>query len=263
MARKKPRANGDGLPSRQSAGTSWSPDHPDLLHLLNGAEICGCRPIMWGSNSTFLLTLDAGEGGSSHAIYKPRRGETPLWDFPRGTLYRREMATYLVSEALGWGLVPPTVVREGPYGAGTVQLFIEHNPEEYFGAPAQRDREAAERIALLDALLNNADRKSEHCLYALDGKTWAIDHGLTFHTEPKLRTVIWEFAGEAIPAPLLADMERLRAALDPKGLLAETLQRLVAPEELQAVRGRLRALIAAAEHPDPGSRRRATPWPNW
>src|SRR5262245_3932121 len=120
MARRRHRTQRDDLPFRQSAGSSWSVDHPDLSRLLAESDITSCRPIMWGSNSTFLLTLCAeGDAGESYAVYKPRRGEAPLWDFPRGTLYRREMATYLVSEMLGWSLVPPTVVREGPFGVGS------------------------------------------------------------------------------------------------------------------------------------------------
>ncbi|HWE64392.1 MAG TPA: SCO1664 family protein [Chloroflexota bacterium] len=261
MARRRQKVERISLPGRQSAGSSWSANRPDLLRLLAEAEIVECRPIMWGSNGTFLITLCAdGDAGQSHAVYKPRRGESPLWDFPRGTLYRREMATYLVSAALGWSLVPPTVVRDGPYGVGSVQLFIEHDPNEYFSSPAQRDRAAAEQIALLDVLLNNADRKSEHCLYGLDGQTWAIDHGLTFHTDPKLRTVIWDFAGEPIPDPLLANLEALCGALDGRGVLAQTLRPLVAPAEIEAVLRRLRMLLRVCVHPDPGAHRRPGPW---
>lgn len=260
MARRRQKVERIPLPGRQPAGTSWSADRPDLAQLLASAEISACRPIMWGSNGTFLVTLCAGEAGSSYAVYKPRRGEAPLWDFPRGTLFRREVATYLVSEALGWSIVPPTVVRDGPYGVGSVQLFIEHDPEDYFTSPARRDRAAAEQIALLDVLLNNADRKSEHCLQGLDGKTWAIDHGLTFHTDPKLRTVIWDFAGEPIDAALLAALETLCAALDRRGALTPRLLQLVAQPEIDAVVRRLRLLLRARVHPDPGAHRRGMPW---
>lgn len=269
MARKRRKVGQDGLSSRQRAGSSWSPEHPEIQRLLSDTPITGCRPIMWGSNSTFLVTL-CGEGqsegdsttqdGQSHAIYKPRRGEAPLYDFPRGTLYRREMATYLVSEALGWSLVPPTVVREGPYGIGTVQLFIEHDPDQYYSSPVRRDRDATEQIALLDVLLNNADRKSEHCLQSLDGRTWAIDHGLTFHVEPKLRTVIWDFANEPIGPELLADLQRACDSLDGRGPLAQALRPLIAQEEVAMVAHRGQQLIRSAVHPDPGSHRRAHPW---
>jgi Phosphatidylinositol 3- and 4-kinase len=264
MARRRRRARHDRQDCRQSAGTSWSPDHPRLTELLESAEITQCRPIMWGSNGTFLVTLDSGEElGSSHAIYKPRRGETPLWDFPRGTLHRREMATYLVSEGLGWGLVPPTVLRDGPYGAGSVQIFIEHDPNEYFASPAGRDREAAEQISLLDIVLNNADRKSEHCLRDLEGRTWAIDHGLTFHVDPKLRTVIWDFAGEDIPDDLHRDLQTLCEAMDRRGVLHRALSHLVADEEIDAMLKRLAYLLRTQKHPDPGVHRRASPWGGW
>jgi hypothetical protein len=218
---------------------------------------------MWGSNGTFLVTLDGEDAGQSHAIYKPRRGESPLWDFPRGTLYRREVATYLVSEGLGWSLVPPTVVRDGPYGVGSVQLFIEHNPDDYFASPVRRDREAAARIALLDVVLNNADRKTEHCLRGLDGQTWAIDHGLTFHTDPKLRTVIWEFAGQPIPGELIDDLELLCRSMDPCDTLRTHLNRLVTDAEIDAMLQRLRRLLRTAVYPDPGQHRRAMPWGGW
>src|ERR1035437_1535640 len=204
MARKDTRSERADKVARQIAGTSWAADDPRVPALLRSAVVTQCRPIMWGSNGTFLVTMEGQDGaGESHAVYKPRRGESPLWDFPQGSLYEREVGTFLVSEALGWGLVPPTVARNGPYGMGSVQLFIEHDPEDYFRSPAIRDPKGAEAIALLVLVLNNADRTSEHCLRALDGRTWAIDHGLTFHAEPKLRAVIWDFAGDPIRPDLL------------------------------------------------------------
>lgn len=263
MARKRQRRNRDNAGDRQPAGSSWAPDHPELAKLLAEAEVVGCRPIMWGSNGTFLLSLDGRDAGQSHAVYKPRRGESPLWDFPRGTLYRREMATFLVSECLGWSLVPPTVIRDGPYGVGSVQLFIEHDPDEYFVPPVRRDREAAAQIALLDVILNNADRKTEHCLRDLDGRMWAIDHGLTFHTDPKLRTVIWDFAGDVVPDEMLADLERLCQALEPCGALHTQLRGLVSQAEADGVLQRLRRILHAGVYPDPGAYRRAVPWGAW
>ena len=187
---------------------------------------------------------------------KPRRGESPLWDFPHGSLYRREMATYLVSEALGWCLAPPTVVRDGPYGVGTVQLFIEHNPDDYFTHPVELDRDAAEQIALLDVLLNNAEfGRPNTRLRDFDGRIWAINHGLTFHTDPKLRTVIWDFAGEPISSDLLTDLEGFR--LDPRSTwrALSCLCGLVSEEEIEAVRKRLRVLLRTRKHPDPGEHR--------
>jgi hypothetical protein len=261
MARRRRKAEQVSQSERQCLGSSWSATRQDITRLLVNSLIRECRPILWGSNGTFLVRLSAADdAGESRAVYKPRRGEAPLWDFPRGTLYRREMATYLVSEALGWMLVPPTVVRDGPYGIGSVQLFIEHDPEQCFISPADRDREAAEQIALLDVLLNNADRKCEHCIQGLDGHLWAIDHGLTFHTDPKLRTVIWDFAGAAIASDLLADLRRLVPALQAGSPLRRALAPLVSDSEVDAVLRRLRLLVRGGTHPDPGLERRRIPW---
>jgi len=264
MARRRKRFLTEPTEERQPAGTSWSPDHPKVLETLAVAKVVQCRPIMWGSNGTFLVTLDGGEElGQSHAVYKPRRGEAPLWDFPHGTLHRREVATFLVSECLGWSLVPATVIRDGPFGVGSVQLFIEHDPANYFSAPAKRDREASQQIALLDVVLNNADRKAEHCIQDLAGRTWAIDHGLTFHVEPKLRTVIWDFAGDRIRQDLLDDLENLRQAFEDPGSLRSALCGLVTQNEVDAVYRRLKWLLRNRIYPDPGKDRRASPWANW
>lgn len=264
MAHRRTRKPAEGRDAnRQLAGTSWSPDMPGLLDRLNTAKVVQARPIMWGSNSTFLVTLEDPSAGKSHAVYKPRRGEAPLWDFPQGSLYRREVATYLVSENIGWSLVPPTVARDGPHGVGSMQLFIEHDPKAYFVSPVERDREAAEQIALLDWVLNNADRKSEHCIQDLAGRTWAIDHGLTFHTEPKLRTVIWDFAGEPIPADLLADLTELCHELNRSGGLRAGLRALLSENEVDAVVARLSRILRARCHPDPGYERCRVPWGAW
>jgi hypothetical protein len=264
MARKETGPERADEPARQPAGTSWAADDPQVVPLLRSAAITRCRPIMWGSNGTFLVTMQGQDGaGESHAVYKPKRGESPLWDFPQGSLYKREVGTFMVSEALGWALVPPTIVRNGPYGMGSMQLFIEHDPEDYFRSPALRDPQSAEAIALLDLVLNNADRKSEHCLKALDGRTWAIDHGLTFHAEPKLRTVIWDFAGQPIRSDLLEDLRRLRDALRPAASLYTELSTLVCEEEIAATRRRLGRLLKTGLHPDPGRERRVQPWAFW
>jgi hypothetical protein len=264
MSRKETGSERVGEPARQPAGTSWAADDPQVVPLLRSATITRCRPIMWGSNGTFLVTMQGQNGaGESHAVYKPKRGESPLWDFPQGSLYKREVGTFMVSEALGWALVPPTIVRNGPYGMGSLQLFIEHDPEDYFRSPALRDPKSAEAIALLDIVLNNADRKSEHCLKALDGRTWAIDHGLTFHAEPKLRTVIWDFAGQAIRSDLLADLRCLPDALRPSASLYTELSALLCEEEIAATRRRLGRLLKTGLHPDPSRERRVQPWAFW
>lgn len=210
----------------------------------------------WSSNATFLVEL-AGEGATALAVYKPARGERPLWDFPPG-LFKRELAAYLLSEALGWGLVPPTVEREdGPYGEGALQLFVEADFEQHYFTlyeePAHHPR--LQRICLFDLVANNADRKSGHCLVGSDGVIWAIDNGLCFHAEPKLRTVIWEFGGEAIPARLLDDLGRLLTADLPAPLAA-----LLRPDEREALIARARAVTGHGCFPlSEGGR--GYPWP--
>ena len=218
--------------------------------------------IPWSSNATLLVTVRDGEE-STLAIYKPQRGERPLWDFAHGSLGRREVATYLVAEALGWDLVPATVLREGPYGSGSVQLFVAAQEEMNFFAIQDDARYADDlkRLAALDVICNNADRKAGHCLVDGDGRLWAIDNALTFHVEPKLRTVIWDFAGMPMPARIGSDLKRL---LGPLGELQEglgrALERLLSEEEVAALTQRVRDLVGAMHYPEPGPWR-AVPWP--
>lgn len=209
----------------------------------------------WASNATFLaeLTLDADR---ALAIYKPERGERPLWDFPPG-LYKREIAAYHLSEALGWGLVPLTVCRAGPYGEGSLQLFVPADFEQHYFTLRERPehRGRLERICLFDLLANNADRKGGHCLLGEDGAIYAIDNGLTFHAEMKLRTVIWDFGGEPIPGALLDDIRRVlrRSVPAPLGDLLDATERT-------ALLARARAVLKVGRFPeDTGDRR--YPWP--
>jgi uncharacterized repeat protein (TIGR03843 family) len=209
----------------------------------------------WSSNSTFLveLTLD---DATTLAVYKPERGERPLWDFPSG-LHRREIAAYLLSEALGWGLVPLTVPREGPHGEGSLQHFVEADFEQHYFTLLERPehRERLQRICLFDLVSNNADRKSGHCLLGPDDAVYAIDNGLTFHADPKLRTVIWDFGGQPIPAPMLDDLQRLL-----RGGVPAVLDALLAPPERKALRARARGLVQAGCFPVDRSGHRY-PWP--
>jgi uncharacterized repeat protein (TIGR03843 family) len=210
----------------------------------------------WSSNRTFLVTCTL-DGEELPAIYKPGRGERQLWDFPDG-LYRREAAAYALSEALGWDVVPETVVRDdGPYGEGSYQRFVPADFSQHHFTlvedPAHHER--LRRIAAFDVVANNADRKSGHCLLGEDGTIWAIDNGLSFHREPKLRTVIWEFAGEPLPPSLceglsaLADTFPTRAA----GLLGEA--------EIRATLRRARFLLEDGRFPEPDPDRYHFPWP--
>src|SRR6185436_5359867 len=189
-------------------------DVADILTLLAQGELEVQWILPWSSNYTLLTTVQC-NSTQGLAVYKPRRGERPLWDFPRGTLCQREVAAYLLSEAIGWSLVPPTVLRDGPYGVGSVQLFIAADQEAHlFTMQRERDYEAAiERLAAFDVVSNNADRKSGHCLKGSDGRLWAIDHGICFHTEPKLRTVLWDFAGQPISDEIMADLGALQRRL--------------------------------------------------
>jgi uncharacterized repeat protein (TIGR03843 family) len=209
----------------------------------------------WSSNATFLAEL-ALDGATALAIYKPERGERPLWDFPSG-LFKREIAAYLLSEALGWGLVPLTIARDGPYGEGSFQLFVDADFEQHYFTLVEHEthHERLKRICVLDLLANNADRKSGHCLLGTDGVVYAIDHGLTFHVDPKLRTVIWNFGGEPIPEALLEDVRRVFETGLPTPLAA-----LLTGGERKVLAARARAILGAGCFPrdDHGHR---YPWP--
>ena len=212
------------------------------------------------SNYTFLVTLKSAETKGLLAVYKPARGESPLWDFPPRTLYRREVASYELSKILGWPQIPPTVVRKrGPHGPGAMQLFIESD-SRHFLSEQSGHMDTWVRIALFDVISNNADRKSGHVLFDAQDRVWVIDHGLTFHTDSKLRTVIWNFAGQPLPADLCEDLEHAAASLE-GGALAETLGSLLAPEEVSATRTRLRRVLDPRwRFPEPSSAW-SVPWP--
>ena len=221
-------------------------------------EVLGLLP--YSSNYTFLARVGDGTD-STLAVYKPRRGEQPLWDFPTGTLAPREVAAYLVSEAAGWGLVPPTVLREvGPLGPGSLQHFVEHDPERHYLVLMEERRSDLEVFAAFDIVINNADRKSGHVLEDGAGRLWAVDHGLTFHPEPKLRTVIWTYAGEAVAPGLLDSISRLADALSPDGQLGVAIEQLLGEEARAATLARAEGLLAAKRFPEP-STDRPLPWP--
>lgn len=231
------------------------------LELLRRGRLELVGQLGWGSNTTLLGVLED-DAGRAHAIYKPRRGERPLWDFPSGTLCQREVAAWRVAEALGWPPVPPTALRGGPYGRGMVQLYVAHDPDRHFLALERPDPTAVARIVAFDVVINNADRKSGHVLEDPGGRLWAIDHGVAFHVEPKLRTVIWSLAGRPLPGDVAAGLERLLEALaDPRGALATALEPLLSPGERAALARRTRRLLEAGAFPDPSPDRRHVPWP--
>jgi uncharacterized repeat protein (TIGR03843 family) len=229
-----------------------------LVSFFQRASIQDCDLVPWGSNYTFAVLLEdpVNQFDETIAIYKPAAGEIPLWDFPDDTLYLREYASYLVSEALGWHFIPTTVIRDGPHGIGTVQEYIEPDTDaNYF---TFRDDHAADlrRIALFDIITNNADRKAGHCLRSVDdGRIWGIDHGLTFNVQPKLRTVIWEFQDEPIDANLLADLERVAS----DGQLMTALSRYLDPLEVRVFELRVRQMIKIGVYPQLTTRR-SIPW---
>ncbi len=230
------------------------------IQLLSQGQVELVGQILDSSNVIFVARVDDADL-QSLAIYKPRQGERPLWDFAHGTLCLREVATYVLSQMLGWPLIPPTVLRDGPYGPGALQLFIDADYEaNYFTFREERLPDLLP-VALFDILINNADRKGGHLLLDRWGRIWAIDNALTFHTEPKLRTVIWDFGGKAIPAEYLADLRQLHKDLAGEGALRQTLADLLAEDEFAALQTRLAALLENAAFPHPDPTRRQVPWP--
>jgi hypothetical protein len=246
------------VPGRSSEPGGTAPSLEKLLVELPEMELVGI--LRGASNYTFLARLQPHGQDGLFIVYKPARGESPLWDFPSGTLYRREVAAYELSKVLGWPRIPPTVVRkEGPHGEGAVQLFIDADRRHFLGEQTSR-RETWIRVALFDVLTNNADRKSGHCLFDAEDRVWVIDHGLTFHTDQKLRTVIWDYAGQPLPEELCGDLERALMAVE-KGRLSDELEPLLSPAEVRMLKRRLRAVLAPDWHfPDPTSAW-SVPWP--
>lgn len=225
----------------------------DVLALLREAELTVEGRMPWSSNGTFLVTVGDDE---TKAVYKPVKGERPLWDFPAG-LYRREAAAWELSEALGWGIIPPTVVREGPFGLGSVQLFVPANFEQHYFTIHEQHPELHDQlraVCAFDLVANNTDRKGGHCLLGLDGRVWGIDNGLCFAEEFKLRTVIWEFAGEPLADQLVTPMAAVAAEVPP------AVAALLDAAEAEALRRRVTALVRNPVFPsDRGGHR--YPWP--
>jgi len=244
---------------REDQTIALPPDR--ILHLLSEGEIEVEGLIPWSSNATLLVTVRDAEH-SALAVYKPQRGERPLWDFAHGTLGMREVASYLLSEELGWGLVPPTVLRQGPHGLGSLQFYVHADESAHFFSVQHDERYARDlkRVVAFDVIINNADRKAGHCLIGHDGRLWAIDNALTFHEEPKLRTVIWDYAGEPLPYDVEADLSRLREVLVEVSPLTRALERMLSRSEVRVLRRRVQGLVEAGCFPEPGPGR-VVPWP--
>ena len=238
------------------------PSISEKCRLLEEAEITSCRPLYSGSNIVFLAELDNGDK-KMRAVYKPRRGEAPLYDFPDGTLFKREYAAFLLSLALEWLMIPPTVIRSGPHGVGSVQWFVETGSRlDYFKALRSIHPDELKQVALFDYVTNNADRKTGHCLPGADGRLWLVDHGLTFNAVPKLRTVIWDFAGQPVPGRLVKDVADLRRKLAPGAPLREALSSLLFKVEMEALENRIQRILSRPVFPQPSSHR-SFPWPDF
>ncbi|MGN5632706.1 SCO1664 family protein [Streptomyces sp. AC154] len=260
------------------------------MTLLGKGELTVLGQVRGASNAVLYCSV-AYEGEEAHCVYKPVAGEQPLWDFPDGTLAQREVAAYEVSEATGWGLVPPTVLRDGPYGQGMCQLWIDAAPQgeddpgllalvedeepgEGWKAVAlaevgegktallvHADDPRLRRLAVLDAVINNGDRKGGHLLPAPDGRLYGIDHGVTFNAEDKLRTLLWGWAGEPLPAEAVEVLDRLAAGLEPGAALVTRLEELITAAEIEALRARVAGLRSTGLHREPSGGWPAIPWP--
>lgn len=234
-------------------------DTAELLQSLANDEFNLEGQFVHGSNYTFLGKIQSA-AGEYRAVYKPAAGEMPLWDFPAKSLSKREVAAYIVSEALGWHLVPPTIFRRRklPYGAGMVQAFIEHNPDHHFFAFSENEKSSLDVVAVFDEIINNADRKGSHVLIADDGRVYCIDHGVCFHIQDKLRTVIWNFAGQSIRADLITSLENYLRDAEKQRL---ALKPFLRQSEISALFRRIGLLIETPTHRIPGEERRMYPYP--
>lgn len=227
-----------------------------LIHMETG-DIIGGHTMPWGSNHTFLVWIKAGNNKCVRAIYKPRDGEKPLRDFPRGTLYKREQAAYEISRILTWPNIPLTIVREGPYGIGSLQLYLDCDPRITYFDMRDTPSESLFSVAIFDLLVNNADRKAGHCLLDEENRIWSIDHGLTFHSDFKMRTVMLEYCGKEIPKVFIQDLKTLADTLNEKN---ELLSSYLNNEEIKALALRLDQIITDPIMPilDPNVN---IPWP--
>ena len=226
------------------------------LDLINNGEIVSCQLTPAGSNYTFLAQLQLGDS-QGLAIYKPRDGESPLWDFPSGTLYKREYAAFLLCEILGWDFIPYTTIRDGPYGIGTVQHYVDHDPKQNYYSLTEDKSNELRKIACFDLVANSTDRKPNHLLVDAANKLWSIDHGLTFHSDTKIRTVIWDFGGKRIAKSHLNAVRNLARQLEaPAGRVQELVDQLY-PDEVTALQRRVEWVLDEGKYPGlPGRARR-------
>ncbi|MDP9116434.1 MAG: SCO1664 family protein, partial [Actinomycetota bacterium] len=229
------------------------------LELLRRGELTIEGRLVDASNATMYCAVTV-DGMAAACVYKPVAGERPLWDFPDGTLATREVAAYELSAAMGWDIVPPTLYREGPLGPGMVQLWIaEDDHTDVAMLMRRRDLATLRRIAVFDAVINNADRKGGHLLPTPAGHVYGVDHGVTFHVEDKLRTVLWQWAGKALPEESVDALSWVRAQLE--GDLRHRLEELLTTREVRQTVSRVDRLLSAGRHPRPSDDWPAVPWP--
>jgi uncharacterized repeat protein (TIGR03843 family) len=233
-------------------------DTEDVLRLLREGELAVEGRLVDASNATLYCTVSL-DSLAAACVYKPVAGERPLWDFPDGTLAGREVAAYLVSMATGWDVVPPTVMRDGPYGPGMCQLWIDVDESVDLEQLVRSDIEPLRRMAVFDAVVNNADRKGGHLLPVTGGHVYGVDHGVCFSVEDKLRTLLWGWRGRRLSAEAMEVLRSLRAAID--GSLCAALTALISPAEIDATRRRVDRLLATGKHPMPGGDWPPMPWP--
>jgi uncharacterized repeat protein (TIGR03843 family) len=233
-------------------------DEPDVLRLLREGELDVVGRLVDASNATLYCTVSL-DGVTVGCVHKPIAGERPLWDFPDGTLAHREVAAYVVSASSGWDVVPPTVLRDGPYGPGMCQLWIDVDESVDLVALVRSDDERLRRMAVFDAVVNNADRKGGHLLPTPAGHLYGVDHGVCFSTQDKLRTLLWRWAGQPLTAEAVAVLQELCAQLD--GPLATALGEHLSAAEVLATRRRVDRLLRTGCHPEPAEGWPAVPWP--
>jgi uncharacterized repeat protein (TIGR03843 family) len=231
---------------------------PDALRLLRDGELDVEGRLVNASNATLYCSVSL-DAVTATCVYKPVAGERPLWDFPDGTLAAREVAAYLVSAATGWDVVPPTVMRDGPYGVGMCQLWIDVEDSVDLAALARSDIPPLRRMAVFDAVVNNADRKGGHLLPVPDGHVYGVDHGVCFSVEDKLRTLLWRWRGKRLTEEAVDVLSALRAFLE--GDLGATLAGLLSPDEVWATAARVDRLLSTGRHPLPSDEWPAVPWP--
>jgi hypothetical protein len=243
-----------------TAGAALRAPHglEESFRLLHEGEIDLEGRLLDASNVTLLGTLRNAEF-EAVCVYKPVAGERPLWDFPDGTLAGREISAYLVSAATGWDVVPPTTLREGPFGPGMVQLWVDGDESVDLPTFVRRDDEGLRRMAIFDAVVNNADRKGGHIIPTPEGHVYGVDHGVCFSVDPKLRTLLWRWAGKRLPDDAVAVLERL--ADDLRGELGERLHEHLTRREVRCTQQRVAELLRTGRHPEPNGEWPALPWP--